>query len=264
MAINPTPTLVTGGTGTLGSRVVRRLVQDDDTEVRVLSRRAAPAESRGARWFTGDLAAGRGLRRALDGVDTVVHCAHAPAFPLEEISAAAHLLTEATRARIRHFLYISIVGVDYVPLRYYRSKLAVEDLIEESGLAFTILRTAQFHELVDRLLSGVVRLPFVPVPAGFWFQPVAADEVAERLVGLARESPEGRAHDMGGPEVRSVESLAASYERIRGRQRPVKKVPIPGKTASAFRTGANLASGRPVGCRTWERHLHTPTTAPHP
>ncbi|KIH98963.1 hypothetical protein LP52_09705 [Streptomonospora alba] len=258
MAKNPTPILVTGGTGTLGSLIVRRLAEGGDTEVRVLSRRAAPAQGNGATWFTGDLAAGRGLRRALEGVDTVVHCAHAPASPLEEVSAAANLLTEAAQAGIRHFVYISIVGIDYVPLRYYRGKVAVEELIEESGLPSTILRTTQFHELIDWTLSQAERLPFVPVPQGFWFQPVAAGEVAQRLVELAREEPAGRAVGMGGPEVRSIESLAESYELIRGRRRPVKKIPVPGKTASAFRSGANLAAGRPVGRQTWEDFLESP------
>ncbi|MFD0775961.1 SDR family oxidoreductase [Streptomonospora algeriensis] len=257
MANSPTPTLVTGGTGTLGSLIVRRLVQDGETEVRVLSRRAAPVRGDGAAWFTGDLAASRGLRRALEGVDTVVHCAHAPGSPLEEVSAAANLLTEAARAEVRHFAYISIVGIDYVPLRYYRSKLAVEDLIEESGLPYTILRATQFHELIAWALGQAERLPFVPVPGGFWFQPVAADEVAARLVELVRKEPAGPAVGLGGPEVRSVESLAKSYERIRGRHRPVKRIPIPGKTASAFRSGANLAADRPIGRQTWEEYLNS-------
>ncbi|GAA4957569.1 NAD(P)H-binding protein [Streptomonospora halophila] len=255
MANKPTQTLVTGGTGTLGRLIVRRLADDEDTEVRVLSRRAAPAQGDGAKWITGDLAADRGLDRALEGVDTVVHCAHVADSPVGEVSAGANVITAAARAGISHFIYISIVGIDYVPLGYYKGKLAVEELIEESGLPSTILRATQFHELLDWLFGQAGRLPVVPVPAGFWFQPVAADEVAERLVGIARQEPAGRAVDMGGPEVRSIESLAESYEHIRGRGRPVKRIPFPGEIAGAFRSGANLAAGHADGRQTWEEYL---------
>ncbi|MDT0305251.1 SDR family oxidoreductase [Streptomonospora wellingtoniae] len=262
MANNPTPILITGGTGTLGRRIVRRLADDDDTEVRVLSRRAAPTQGDGARWITGDLASDQGLDQALTGVDTVVHCAHVAGSSLGEVSAGANVITAAARAGVRHFIYISIVGIDYVPLSYYKGKLAVEELIEESGLPSTILRATQFHELIDWLLGQPERLPVVPVPAGFWFQPVAADEVAGRLVDIAREGPGGRAVDMGGPEVRSVESLATSYESIRGRSRPVKKIPFPGEVARAFRSGANLAAGNADGRQTWEEYLSAAVEGP--
>lgn len=256
MANNPTPILVTGGTGTLGHHIVRRLEGDDGAEVRVLSRRAAPTRSNGGRWFTGGLASGQGLDRALTDVHTVVHCAHTPKSPGDELSAGANLLTAAARAGVGHFIFISFVGVDYVPFRYYQAKLAVEQLVEESGLPATILRTTQFHELIDWFFNQTNSLPFVPVPTGFWFQPVAADEVAARLVELARQEPAGRAVDMGGPEVRSIESLAEDYQRIRGMQRrPLTKIPIPGRTAAAFRSGANLAAGHADGRQTWEEYL---------
>ncbi|QBI51876.1 SDR family oxidoreductase [Streptomonospora litoralis] len=256
MANNPTPTLVTGGTGTLGHLIVRRLAEDGDAEVRVLSRRAAPAQGNGEHWFTGDLAADRGLDRALAGVETVIHCAHAPGSPIEEVRAAANLLTASARAGIGHFVYISIVGADYVPLDYYKGKVAVEELVDDSGLPSTILRTTQFHELLDWAFGKADPLPFLPVPAGFWFQPVAAEEVADRLLELARQEPRGWAVDMGGPEIRSIESLAESYERIRGRRaRNLAKLPLPGKTASAFRSGANLAAGHRDGRQTWEDYL---------
>lgn len=252
----PKSTLVTGGTGTLGSLIVRRLAEDDGGEVRLLSRRAAPTQANGETWYTGDLAADQGVDRAVAGVDTVIHCAHSPTSPVDEIRAAANLLTASARAGVRHFVYISIVGVDYVPLGFYQAKLAVEELIEESGLPSTILRTTQFHELLDWAFGQADSLPVVPVPAGLWFQPVAADEVAARLVEVAREDPTGRAVDMGGPEVRPIEELAEAYERIRGQnRRRLAKVPFPGKVAAAFRSGANLAAGHPDGRQTWEAYL---------
>jgi uncharacterized protein YbjT (DUF2867 family) len=67
------PVLVTGGTGTLGRLVVPRLRQAGRS-VRVLSRRDhAPAD--GVAFVRGDLTTGEGVDAAVDGVDTVLHCA---------------------------------------------------------------------------------------------------------------------------------------------------------------------------------------------
>src|SRR5215218_5165774 len=67
------PILVTGGTGTLGRLVVRRL-GDAGYKVRVLSRRSHEAEA-GTEFMTGDLATGQGIEPAVDGVETIVHLA---------------------------------------------------------------------------------------------------------------------------------------------------------------------------------------------
>ena len=67
------PILVTGGTGTLGSLVVRRL-RDAGREVKVLSRRSHEAGD-GIQYLTGDLATGEGIEPAVDGVAAIVHCA---------------------------------------------------------------------------------------------------------------------------------------------------------------------------------------------
>jgi nucleoside-diphosphate-sugar epimerase len=67
------PILVTGGTGTLGRLVVRRL-RDAGCDVRVLSRRSHEAED-GIWFLTGDVATGEGIEAAVDGVAAIAHCA---------------------------------------------------------------------------------------------------------------------------------------------------------------------------------------------
>ncbi|MQA93162.1 MAG: NAD-dependent epimerase/dehydratase family protein [Streptosporangiales bacterium] len=67
--------LVTGGTGVVGGQVVSELLTRGAEEVRVLSRKAAPAVPEGATAARGDLTTGAGLAEAVTGVDTVVHCA---------------------------------------------------------------------------------------------------------------------------------------------------------------------------------------------
>ncbi|QIJ61571.1 NAD(P)H-binding protein [Streptomyces sp. JB150] len=239
-----TTILVTGGTGTLGRLVTERL-RADGHDTRVLSRHAQP--------YAVDLRTGGGLDAAVADVDTVVHCASSPRGGDEQ--AARHLVDAARRAGVRHLVYISIVGVDRVPLGYYRTKLAVERLIEESGLGWTVLRTTQFHDLLLQLFQTLARPPVMPVPAGVADQPIDVAEVAGRLVELALGDPAGRAQDMGGPEIRSLESLARAYLTATGRRRPLIRVPLWGPTYRAFRTGGHLTPDRAVGKGTFEEFL---------
>ncbi|MFF3312545.1 SDR family oxidoreductase [Streptomyces sp. NPDC002952] len=236
--------LVTGGTGTLGRLVTERL-RAGGHEVRVLSRHAQP--------YAVDLrAGGPGLDAAVAGVDTIVHCASAPR---GDEQAAAHLVAAARKAGVPHLLYISIVGVDAVPLGYYRSKLAVEKLVEESGLGWTILRATQFHDLVVRLLDGLSKVPVLLLPAGVSDQPVEVSEVADRLVELAVGAPAGRVEDMGGPEVRTFPSLARAYLRATGKRRPMVGVRLAGKAYRGMRAGGHLTPEHAVGKGTFEEYL---------
>lgn len=242
-----TTILVTGGTGTLGRLVTERL-RADGHEVRVLSRRTPP--------YAVDLREGGALLdSAVAGVDTVVHCASSPRGGDER--AAGHLIAAARRAGVRHLVYISIVGVDRVPYGYYRAKLAVEKLVEESGLGWTVLRATQFHDLLVQAFQALARVPVLLLPAGVSDQPVEVTEVADRLAELAVGAPAGRAEDMGGPEVRTAESLARAFLKASGRRCAVLNVPLFGAAYRGFRSGGHLAPERAVGKGTFEDYLAT-------
>ncbi|MDO0916419.1 SDR family oxidoreductase [Streptomyces sp. DT2A-34] len=240
-----TTILVTGGTGTLGRLVTERL-RGDGHDVRVLSRHAQP--------YAVDLRkGGPGLDAAVAGVDTIVHCATSPGGGDEK--AAAHLIAAARRAGVQHLVYISIVGIDRVPFGYYRTKLAVETLIEESGLGWTVLRATQFHDLLVRLFVILSKPPVMLLPAGVKDQPVEVTEVADRLAELALAAPAGRVADMGGPEVRTLDSLARAYLKATGRKRAVANVPLWGKGYRGFRSGGHLTRGPGVGKGTFEEYV---------
>ncbi len=242
-----TTILVTGGTGTLGRHVVERL-RADGHEVRVLSRHARP--------YAVDLReGGSALDAAVTGVDTIVHCATSPRGGDEK--ASRNLIEAAQRAGVGHLVYISIVGVDRVPFGYYKSKLAVERLIEGSGIGWTVLRTTQFHDLVLTVLQGLAKVPVIVLPARVKDQPIDVTEVADRLAELAEGEPAGRVDDMGGPEVRTFESLARAYLKAAGRRRAVVKVPLRGAAYEGFRAGGHLAPERAVGKRTFDEYLAT-------
>ena len=79
---------------------------------------------------------------------------------------------------------------------------------------------------------------------------------------LALGTPAGLVPDLGGPRVYGADELLRGYLRARGRHRPILPVPTPGKAASAFRAGANLAPDRAVGHRTWEEFLTAKVRSP--
>jgi uncharacterized protein YbjT (DUF2867 family) len=254
-----TPILVTGGTGTLGRHVVP-LLRQAGHDVRVLSRRAHEAAD-GVEYVTGDLLEDDGVQAAVDGVGTVLHCAGGPKGDDE---ATRNLVRAALAAGTRHLVYISVVGADRVPLvsgvdrtmfGYFGYKLAAERVVAESGLPWTTLRAAQFHDLLLKVVQSMAKLPVIPVPAGFRFQPVDTGEVAARLVELALGTPAGMVPDIAGPRVHTMAELVRGYLRAHGKHRLMVPVRLPGEAARAFRAGANLAPEGALGHRTWEDFL---------
>jgi len=251
--------LVTGGTGTLGRLVVPRL-QDAGCDVRVLSRGSREAIE-GIEFVTGDLASGEGVQAAVDGADIIIHCAGGRK---GDDDIARHLVRAASRAGTRHLAFISVVGADRIPITsaidramfgYFGSKFAAERVVADSGVPWTTLRATQFHDLILKVVRPMVRLPVLPVAAGFRFQPVDAGEVAGRLVELALGTPAGMVPDMGGPRAYEMAELIRAYLHARSKRRPMLPIWLPGKAARAIRAGANLPLDGALGRRTWEQYL---------
>ncbi|TCO18126.1 uncharacterized protein YbjT (DUF2867 family) [Kribbella steppae] len=235
--------LVTGGTGTLGRPTVEHL-RAAGHEVRVLSRTTRPG------LITGDLNTGRGIDSAVDGVDTIVHLA--TGLGRRDVQQTRNLL-QATPSTTQ-VVVMSIVGIDRIPLPYYRSKLEVERLVAESGTSYTILRATQFHDLLDRIFSVQRFLPILLAPA-ITLQPIAVEDVAVRLTELVAQPVNGRAPDIGGPDRLQVIELARAWAAARGSRRPVVPLRVPGKTFRAYASGAALVDGPSFGRITFEEHV---------
>ena len=243
-----TPILVTGGTGTLGRHVVRRLVERG-RPVRVLSHRAQLDID--LDHVAGDLVAGTGLGEAIAGVDVIVHCASANR---GDVEATRNLVrAAAAHGRRPHLVFVSIVGVDGVRFGYFRTKLAAEQVVVESGLPWTIQRATQFYDFILNGARSMARLPVVPVPKGFRCQAIDVSEVADRLVELALGPARGRVPDLGGPEVSTWAEMVRQYLRATGRGRPVLELPLPG--TGAIRAGGLLVPDGITGGRTWAQFL---------
>jgi uncharacterized protein YbjT (DUF2867 family) len=204
----------------------------------------------------------------VEGAEIIVHCAGSAKG--DEVKAQ-HLVQAAARAGARHLVYISVVGDERVPVTgavdramfgYFASKLAAERAIADSGVPWTTLHATQFFDLTLLTAQAMAKLPVIPVPAGFRFQPIDAGEVAVRLVELALGAPAGLVPDMAGPRVYDMADLVRSYLRASHKHRLIVSMPLPGKAAQAFRAGANLAPDRAVGIRTWEEFLASRVGSP--
>ncbi|WP_030664957.1 SDR family oxidoreductase [Streptomyces rimosus] len=245
------PVLVTGGTGTLGSHVVP-LLREAGHHVRILTRNSREP-ARGIEYRSCDLLEGAGLDEALKDVKTVLHLAGGPKGDDE---ATRNLVAAARSAGVRHLVYISVIGADRIPLAYFRAKLGAERAVADSGIPWTTLRAAQFHDLALTVAEKMGKLPVVPAPGGMRWQPVDAREVAARMAELTLSEPAGMVPELSGPTVYELGELVRSYLKSTGKRRPLLPVRMPGKVGRAYRAGENLAAhGGVSGTRTWEAFL---------
>lgn len=254
-----TKILITGGTGVLGRVLTPKLVERGHS-VRIMSRGPRPANlAANLEWAQAQLETGEGLEAAVRGVPVIIHCASSPLKRTREadVDGTARLLKVAQAAGVQHFIYISIVGIERFPTyAYYKIKLAVEQLIEASGVPYTILRATQFHELLDRVLQGAARWPMLFLPKDLQFQLVDTGTVAKALAECVATGPAGRAADVGGPEILLSGEIIAAWLAARGLRRLVLPLSLPFQAAEGFRRGYNTCPQNRQGTLTWAAWLN--------
>jgi uncharacterized protein YbjT (DUF2867 family) len=248
--------LVTGGTGHLGRPLVTTL-RAAGHRARILSRHPRghvdPVE--------GDLTTGAGLDRAVRGMDAIIHAATAGANPARshatDVAGTRRLLKAAHAAGVKHLVFVSIVGLEGASgYPYYRTKLAAEAMVRQDIVPWSILRTTQFHTLIDSLLHRFSTLPMLAtVPFAWRFQPVDTRDVAARLLEAVTAEPRGMLTDFGGPEVRAFDDLARAWLAARNSRRRLVDLPLPFKFSRQFAAGALLCPDHQDGEITFEQYL---------
>lgn len=232
--------LVTGATGTLGRDVVA-VLRERGHAVRGLSR-SKPG------FAHGNLLTGEGLAEALEGVDVVVHAA---TDGRRDVAASAKLI-EALEANGKpQLVFVSIVGVDKIPLGYYKDKVTIEGMVAAYG--GTSLRASQFHDLVLTLAKALTKLPLVGFYPAFDLRPVEVRDVAVRLAEIVEGELPAKPGDFSGPQRRSGRDLWRAYLAKAGKRRLLVPVRLPGKMFRALRGGAGTGPGGGTG--TWEEYL---------
>ncbi|NYF15603.1 uncharacterized protein YbjT (DUF2867 family) [Microbacterium sp. AK009] len=188
---------VVGGTGLIGGKVMARL-------------RSAGHEARAASPSTGvDLVTGEGLDDALAGSSVVIDVSKPRTYDPDAVSrhfdrAARNLAGAETRAGVIHHVALSAVGTERVPqsIPFYRAKAHGEAILRDSGVPFSIVRATQFFEFGAQIGAQArtggtddARVADAEV------QPIAGDDVAAVLAGLADEAPSGGAAEIAGPDI---------------------------------------------------------------
>jgi len=206
--------VVIGGTGLIGSNVIKHLRQNGHDAV-------AAAPSTGVDTLTGE-----GLAEALAGAQLVVDVSNSPSFADEAVmnffmTSTRNLLAAEAAAGVEHHLALSIVGTDRLPDNgYFRAKVAQEALIKASPIPYTLLRATQFFEFVGGIVeAGTVDGKAYLSPA--LIQPVAAGDVSAALADLAVGAPLNGMVEIGGPDRFPLDELGRKYLAARGDTRPV-------------------------------------------
>ena len=250
-----TRVLVTGAAGGLGRELLPRLVVNE-YQVRGTSRRPDPG-IRGVEWARSDLTSGQGLAEALSEVDTVIHAATdgRKDYWKVDVEGTARLLEACRQTNVRHIIYVSIVGIDRIPLDYYKAKLATEERITSGGVPWTIQRAPQFFSLVDFFISTAARFPLIFLPADWQGQPIDTGEAADVFADLVRRGPSGRTPDFAGPKVRKLGEMAQEWKKARHVGKPLIGLPTFGGVAAGFKAGYNTVPGNRAGSVQWEDWL---------
>jgi uncharacterized protein YbjT (DUF2867 family) len=259
--------LVTGGDGNLGRAIVTALV-DRGSTARVMSRGVAPAHLRlGVEWVQADVITGDGIDRALDQVDAIVNCLSSPAKNTYEtdVLGTARLLSRARSKGVRRVVQISIIGIDRIILPYYQYKLAAELSVIESGVPYLIARIAQFHRLVDFVLSPLrdVAGDTVAIPVESQFQPIHTRDVAAHLAPVIVDGDHtGRLPDFGGPEVLTLAEIVPVWLAAQGLRKTIipaitgrSDLPSLDRFGDGFVQGHNTCPDQRVPGVTWADYL---------
>jgi len=192
--------VVIGGTGLIGSKLVNKLREQGQEVVA-----ASPAS--GVNSITGE-----GLADALKGASVAVDVTNSPSWEDAAVlkffeTSTRNLLKYEAAGGVGHHVALSVVGTErLLESGFFRAKLAQEKLIKASPVPYTIVRATQFFEFVEKIAEmstegNKVRLP--PV----LFQPMAADDIASALAGIAMSSPVNGTIEIGGPEKSRLDEI---------------------------------------------------------
>ena len=206
--------VVIGGTGLIGTKVVRSLRQHGHEVL-------AASPSSGVNTITG-----AGLAQSLAGAQVAVDVSNAPNWEDNAVMAffetsGRNLLAAEATARVAHHVALSVVGTDrLLASAYFRAKLAQENLIKASPIPYTIVRATQFFEFVGSIAQlaaegQTIRLPPVLM------QPIASDDVAAVMADAALALPLNSTIELAGPELIRQDDLVRRFLDATGDTRTV-------------------------------------------
>lgn len=210
--------VVVGGTGLIGAKTVA-VLRGGGNEV------IAASPKGGVNIITGE-----GLKEAIDGAQVVIDVSNPPSSEAKAVwdffeTSGRNLLAAEAAAGVQHHITLSVVGADRVPGQaYYRAKVAQETLVVASGIPYTIIRSTQFFEFLDRIAGANTFGNLVRLPSGL-LQPIAADDVVNFIAEATLSSPRNGTIEIAGPDRAPFDEIVARYLRAVGDSREVVSDP---------------------------------------
>jgi NADH dehydrogenase len=234
---------VVGAAGFIGSHLVRELKKQGHA-VRCLARseeKASRFVEQGFEARVGDITDQDSLRKALDGVHTVVNLAGIIAertgqsFEAIHVQGTENLLAESAQAGVQHFFYQSALGAALSSnARYHTTKAQAEEAVKSSGIPCTIFRPSLVVGPGDGFTTKVKDIisapgPVIPVPGKgeARFQPIFVDDLVKCFLSILQD-PEalGRTYELGGPEHLSYNHLVQDIAAAMGVEKKLVHIPM--------------------------------------
>ena len=237
--------LLTGATGYVGGRLLRRLEQQN-RRVRCLTRRPSVLARRVASTseiVAGDLLQSESLAPAMNGVQVAYYLVHSMDAPggFEELDrrAATNFAKSAREAGVRHIVYLSGLGSGGDLSPHLASRHEVGEILRDSGVVTTELRASIVigagSASFETVRAVVERLPAIPAPKGVETaaQPIAIEDLIDYLVEVLNLPPRTAIFEIGGDDRVTYAGVMREYARQRKLRRRV--VPLPRQTLRASR-----------------------------
>ncbi len=203
-----------------------------------------------------DLASMEGMDSALLNKPVILHLASDKKHPDNDVYGTKRLLQEIVKGNYNtHFIYISIVGTDQLPMNYFKQKFQAEEEIKKSGASYSILRATQFHNYVDQILQQLLKFRLAILPKKVLVQPIEVSVVAERLVNMCFERPTNQIENIGGREVLTLEEMADFWLSVKNKCKTVVNIPLPGRAGRSLKAGCLTCEKKTNGGRNWKQWL---------
>ena len=230
---------ITGATGFVGRAIVQQ-ARADGYQVRAIVRNP-PAVPLDAKLFTGDVLDQKMLTTAFAGVDAVIHLVGIiresgdQTFDRMHRQATGNVIAAVKSVGVKRFVHMSALGVrPNAQSRYHQTKWAAEEVVRQSGLAWTIFRPSLIYGPGNQSISTlekIVRLaPVIPVlgDGRSKIQPVSVAIVAKCFIAAVNHpSAMEKTYDLCGPVAFTWNELYDKLLASQNRHKPKFHIPLP-------------------------------------
>jgi len=235
--------LITGGTGFVGSHLIKRLI-DEGHKVRCVIREGSKKIDRikglGAEIVHGDVTDADSLIDACKGIDTIIHLVgiiqeeKGMTFQSIHVAGTRNLVNAAKKNNVRLFYYQSANGADKDgKTAYYKTKAEAEEIVKNCGLDYIIFRPSLIYgdgdQFVLRLKKIIHDAPVIPIIGSgeSLLQPIFIDDLVACLIkAITTPQLKNRIFCIAGPEQIRFKDVVIRIADAMGVKRPSFHIPV--------------------------------------